>query len=142
MDSTDAIKNKFKWNKIISGYTYRNSFEEKRFGYRGINKLAQFNTVQGWNIETGFYYFKENDEKNTFKTFGLNIQYGFADETWRPVLYYRERFNNINRATIYASIGNTVQQFNSKNPIKPIINSIMTLFLKNNFMKLYEKNFV
>lgn len=142
LDSIDAIKNKFKWNKIITGYTYRNSFKEKRFGYKGINKLAQFNTVQGWNLETGFFYLKENDEKNTFKTFGLDFQFGFSDETWRPVLYYRERFNNINRATIYASLGNTVQQFNSKNPIKPIINSVMTLFLKNNYMKLYEKNFI
>lgn len=34
-----------------------------------------------------------------------------------------------------------VSQFNSNNPISNLVNSVSTLFFKNNFMKLYEKNF-
>ena len=33
-------------------------------------------------------------------------------------------------------------QFNGENPIKEVVNSVTTLFFKENFMKIYENNFI
>ena len=38
--------------------------------------------------------------------------------------------------------GSAVNQFNGNNPISNAVNTVSTLFFKNNFMKLYENNFV
>ncbi len=143
LDSIDRKINRFKLRKILTGYTYQNSLKKERFTYDGLVKLLLFNTVQGWNMNTNFRYFKyTNEEETTYKQFGLRMQYGFADETWRPLFYYNQKFNNTNKANLSASIGNTVQQFNNNEPISPLVNSFFSLLLKNNFMKIYEKNFV
>ena len=49
MDSVDAVSNKFKTIKLITGYTFKNSFKNKRFNYQGLFNLSSinFNTVQG-----------------------------------------------------------------------------------------------
>ena len=45
------------------------------------------------------------------------------------------------RNTINFSGGQTVSQFNSENPMHPILNSLTTLFLEQNFIKIYQKNY-
>jgi len=142
MDSVDRVKNKFKWNSILNGYTYRNSHEGWNINYEGILKLAHFNTVQGWNLSSGISYTKRNEEKRTFYRFGSNFQYGFADERFRATGYFNTRLSRINNSFLSISGGNQVAQFNPANPISPFINSMSTLFFKDNYMKLYEKNFV
>ena len=37
--------------------------------------------------------------------------------------------------------GNKVSQFNATPPISKLVNSVSSLLFKNNFMKLYEKEF-
>ena len=45
------------------------------------------------------------------------------------------------RSIINVSGGQTISQFNPENPMNPILNSLTTLFLERNFIKIYEKNF-
>lgn len=142
LDSVDAVKNKFKWNSILNGYTYRNSHEGWNINYEGILKLAHFNTVQGWNLSSGISYTKRNEEQRTYYRFGSNFQYGFADERFRVTGYFNTRLNNVKNSFLSISVGNQVAQFNASNPISPSINTVSTLFFKDNYMKLYEKNFV
>jgi len=51
------------------------------------------------------------------------------------------RFNRKNYATLSVSGGSVATQFNPAEPISPIINSVSTLFFKDNYMKLYDKTF-
>jgi hypothetical protein len=46
------------------------------------------------------------------------------------------------RNSINLSGGSTVVQFNSENPMHPLLNSFTTLFLERNFIKVYQKDFV
>jgi hypothetical protein len=48
---------------------------------------------------------------------------------------------NWKRNFISLSGGQTVSQFNPENPMHPILNSLTTLFLEQNFIKLYQKNY-
>ena len=45
------------------------------------------------------------------------------------------------RSIINVSGGRTVSQFNSESPMHPILNSLTTLFLEQNFIKIYQKDF-
>ena len=144
LDSVDAVSNKFKWSKIVMGYTLKNSFKNTRFNYQGLLNLSSFNfnTVQGYHIGSGFSYTKFNEEKRKYTSITSDFQYGFSDERLRPTLGFYHKFNNTNDAFIRLAAGNKVNQFNSSEPISEIENSVSSLVFKNNFMKVYEKEFV
>jgi hypothetical protein len=144
MDSIDLKSNKFKLSKIITGYTFKNSFKKTRFNYQGLFNLSSFNfnTVQGYHIGSGFSYTKYNEEKRKYTSITSDFQYGFSDERLRPTVGFYHKFNNTNDAFVRVNGGNKVNQFNSSEPISGIENSISSLVFKNNFMKLYEKEFI
>lgn len=142
MDSIDKKNNRFKWSSPIRGYTYRNSYRKQTFNYSGIFKLPMFNTVQGWTTETSFSFrFREEDDRRAYTLFNANLQYGFADDRLRPTFQMTRRFSGTHQAFLRLYGGNTVAQFNSNDPISPLVNSLSTLVFRDNFMKLYEKNF-
>jgi hypothetical protein len=142
LDSIDSKRNKFRVMDIISGYHYNDSFHKWSLNYEGPLLSTQFNTVQGWNTKVGFSYTKRNEEKRTYTNIGTKINYGFSDNRLRGIVSYTQKFNNTNNCTLNVMGGNTVTQFNNNNPISASVNSVSSLFFKNNFMKLYEKNYV
>ena len=144
LDSVDAVSNKFKVKNIITGYTFKNSFKNTRFNYQGLFNLSSFNfnTVQGYHVGSGFSYTNFNEEKRKYTSITSDFQYGFSDKRVRPTAGFYHKFNNTNDAFVRLSGGNKVNQFNSSEPISGIENSVSSLVFKNNFMKLYEKEFV
>ncbi|MBF4470450.1 DUF5686 and carboxypeptidase regulatory-like domain-containing protein [Flavobacterium sp. HJJ] len=144
LDSIDKKGNKFKFLDPITGYTYKSSFKKFSLGYKGLLDFSSlsFNTVQGWNFDTGFSYSNwKNEEKGRQTNIDLKINYGFSDDRVRINGKYWHQFNNQNYANIQVSGGTSVAQFNRNEPISPFINSISTLFFKDNYMKLYNLEF-
>lgn len=142
LDSIDAKRNKFRIYNIIGGYSYNNSYKKQYFNYDGPVMNTSFNTVQGWNTSIGFSYFKNDEEKRSYTRYGTRISYGFSEDKLRATGSFTKKFNNIDNSTLSVFGGSSVNQFNPSNPITPNINTVSTLFFVNNFMKLYEKNFV
>lgn len=142
LDSIDAKRNKFRFFDIISGYSYNNSYKKQYFNYSGPLFSTSFNTVQGWNSSIGFSYFTNNEEKRTYTSIGTRINYGLSEDKVRATASYTRKFNNIDDSTLSVFGGSSVNQFNANNPISKNVNSISSLLFVNNFMKLYEKNFV
>lgn len=141
LDSIDAKHNKFEFMDILGGYSYANSFKKWSLNYDGPLLNTAFNTVQGWNTTAGFSYFQRNEEKRTFTRIGTQFNYGFSEKKIRGTASYFHKFNNTNNSIITFNAGSYASQFNSNNPISNIVNTVSSLFFKNNFMKLYEKNF-
>jgi hypothetical protein len=141
LDSIDAKHNKFKPMDILNGYSYNNSFKKWSVNYDGPLLSTSFNTIQGWRINAGLSYSKRNEEKRTYTRFGSRFDYGFSEEKLRATFNFAHKFNNINNSLITLNGGSMVSQFNANNPISNLVNTVSTLFFKNNFMKLYEKNF-
>lgn len=143
LDSIDVKNNKFKVFDVISGYTYSNSYKNWSISYKGISDImsTSFNTVQGYNFNTGFSFFKWNEEKGKSTSINSNFNYGLEDDRLRVSGNLFHRFNRQNFANISVSGGVTVEQFNNSEPISKFVNSISTLFFRNNFMKIYEKKF-
>ncbi len=142
LDSIDSKRNKFRIMSVLSGYTYSNSFKKWSLNYEGPLMKTSFNTVQGWKTQAGLSYTKRDEDKRTFTRIGSKFDYGFAEKKLRATGYFTHKFNNNNNALLNISGGSSVAQFNATNPISNAVNTISSLFFKDNYMKLYEKNFM
>lgn len=142
LDSIDAKSNKFGLSDAILGYGYKNSFKKWSIDYDGLIKGISFNTVQGWALTTSLGYTKRDEETRTFSNLKANFDYGFSEEKLRSDITYINKFNNQNQSEFRFAAGSKLAQFNNDNPIGKIINTVSTLFFKDNYMKLYESNFV
>jgi hypothetical protein len=142
-DSIDAKTNKFKIWDILKGYEYKNTFKKYSFEYDGLLNITSlsFNTVQGFNFDSGFSFKKWNEENGKSTAVKTTFNYGFSDERFRVTGEFNHKFNNINYAAINISGGTKVAQFNSAEPISKFVNSISSLFFKDNYIKLYNLEF-
>ena len=140
-DSTDKQRNRFKWTSIPVGYTYHNTAENWEASYTGIIRRLSFNTVQAYALAPGFYFTKFHPN-NTYTTIGTDLNYGFAEKRFRATGTISHKFNNFSKRIVTLTGGSSIEQFNPENPINKIVNSISSLFFKDNYMKLYDNNFV
>jgi hypothetical protein len=126
----------------IMGYSYSNSFKKWELKYDGLLKGINFNTVQGWDINTGISFIKRDEDTRTYTQLKSYFDYGISEEKFRSYFTYAQKFNNITKSELRFAAGSKVSQFNASNPIGNIVNSISTLFFKDNYIKLYERNFI
>ncbi|OIQ16293.1 MAG: hypothetical protein BM557_10500 [Flavobacterium sp. MedPE-SWcel] len=143
LDSIDKKNNKFGVFDILSGYSYRDSHKNMRFGYDGVLDPTDisFNTVQGWNFKTGLSFSKYNEEEGKSMYARALFNYGIAEDRLRVMGQFSYRFNKINNASLYITGGNTAAQYSKTEPISKFKNTISTLFFKDNYMKLYDNTF-
>ena len=145
LDSIDKKENKFKFLSPIKGYRWKNSIKKISFGYDGLLNLSSlnFNTVQGWNLDSGFSFrsYKQEEENGKSTSISTKFNYGFSDNRLRVTANFYQRFNNQNYGTLTISGGSKVNQFNPEEPINKFINDISTLYFKDNYIKLYNKEF-
>lgn len=143
LDSLDAKGNKFKIQKLLTGYTYRDTFHKTSYAYKGVLDLTSlgFNTVQGWNLDSGFSYLKRNEENGKYTSINSTFNYGFAEDRLRINAMVYHRFNTTNYNAISVSGGSSINQFNASNPITNLVNSVSTLFFKDNYAKYYNKEY-
>ena len=108
-----------------------------------------FNSVEGFNIIYRLSYYKRWVKKDSLhpdarpRVSRLEIspvgRFAFSRNTYSGILRVDYR-NQKRRFTLEG--GKYVQQFNNDEPIHPLVNTFTTLFLEDNLMKLYERNFV
>ncbi|MFP9115414.1 DUF5686 family protein [Flavobacterium sp. RHBU_3] len=140
-DSIDVLRNRFKWTSIPLGYTYHNTNKNWDVTFIGLARRLAFNTVQAYWLGPGFE-FKKSYNDNTYTTIGTDMNYGFAEQRFRATGHIEHKFNNFSKRTFRLSGGSSIEQFNPENPINKIVNSISTLFFRDNYMKLYDNNFL
>jgi hypothetical protein len=108
-----------------------------------------FNTVEGFNLiyRVGFYkrWVKRDslnpDSRPTVSRLSITpvARYAFARNTYSGILRTEYRSQ---RRRITLEGGKYVQQYNADEPIHPLVNTLTTLLLKDNLMKIYERNYV
>ncbi|AEE18206.1 DUF5686 and carboxypeptidase regulatory-like domain-containing protein [Dokdonia sp. 4H-3-7-5] len=142
LDSIDDRGNRFKITSPIFGYSYTDTYNKWRFGITPPIQNIQFNTVQGWNgtMQATYSSWSDEDYSKSLSAFA-KANYGFSEDRLRYTLGFTRRFNRTNRATISATGGVDILQVNNADPIRPIINSYLTLTQEKNFAKYYEKEF-
>lgn len=141
LDSLDRKNNKLDWSFPLTGYSYRNSHKKWSLNFNGPIESIAYNTVQGWNFNTGINYFKRINDKGKWWNTGVNVNYGVSDQRIRPVFYFNKRWNNFERPRLSFSAGVVTPQFNNRNPISRLNNTIYSLLREQNFLKIYEKTY-
>lgn len=143
LDSLDRARNKFKPGQILTGYTYRNSREKYSVGYSLLNNLNKFsfNAVQGFVLSAGIHASKTSVSELGRTALSSNIAYGFSDKKVRFSGELTHRFDNKKYRQIALSGGSDVAQFNPSEPISPFVNMVASLFFKENFIKLYQRDY-
>lgn len=141
LDSVNKKQNKFSLLSPITGYTFRNSYEKWSLSYNGLIEDLGFNTVQGFNTSMGVRYFKNINDKGNWWNAGIDVNYGFSEKRARPIFFFNKKWNNISRPRISFSGGVTTAQFNGRNPISKMDNLVRTLLRRENYLKIFEKEF-
>lgn len=141
LDSIDAKSNTFSVTDLVFGYSYKNSFRKWALNYSGLVTGIGYNTVQGWKLKTGFSFTKSDREKRTFSAVKTFFDYGISEKKIRVSGEFTHKFDATNQSELKLAGGSSVAQINSNNPISALVNTVSSLFFKDNYMKLYEKNY-
>ena len=141
LDSLDRKGNRVSLLSPILGYSYDNSYEKWSWRVDGLLRDLSFNTVQGVTTSLGLQYVKRlNDKGNLWGVKGT-VNYGFSEKKARPELFFLKKWNAFSNPTLRIYGGVTTQQFNRENPIKNIDNAFRSLVFRENYMKLFEKDY-
>lgn len=141
LDSIDSKSNAFSWVDPIMGYTYENSYKNWDASYKGPLLQTNFNTVQGLNTSVGFAYFKQINKEGKWWETGVDINYAFSENRFRPTFFFTKKWNNFSRPKMTISGGIAISQFNGRDPVHPMNNTFSSLIDRLNYLKIYEKQF-
>jgi hypothetical protein len=148
----DTLRNSSAKNKrgfqpwdMLTGDSYKIT---ESSNFRIHTPFGGYNTVEGFNLiyRTSLYkrwVIKDSLTRKTLKTYRLEFS---------PILRYslaREKLTGFMRVEFRAKDyrlwmegGRYVQQYNANEPIHSFVNTFTTLVFGNNYMKLYERDFI
>ena len=141
LDSVDVKRNKFNLLSPITGYTYSNSYKKWSVSFNSPLGSLAYNTVKGWNVFTGVRYFKRLNDKGKWINTGVTLNYGISEKKIRPVFFFTKKWNSLERPRFSISGGITTPQFNNRNPISRLNNTVYSLVRKENYLKIYERTY-
>jgi hypothetical protein len=122
---------------ILIGDNYKVS---KHSNFRIYTPSGGYNTVEGFNAiyKIAFGSILQDTNKTRLRITPV-FRYAFAREKLSGYVNFLLRNR---RFQSQMEVGRYVQQFNSDQPILPLVNTFTTLVLEENLMKLYEHDFV
>ncbi len=141
MDSTDRVNNKVKPINLVFGYTYNRSYAGKSFTFRSPLSSIQFNTVEGWVANLGLTFTKQKDDRRLY-SINSQLRYGFSLQRFYAAIDGNYLLGKKRLTTISGGLGSMAVQFNQAAPISPLVNTFYSLLLKENYLKIYQKDFV
>lgn len=140
-DSVDREANKFKLGNLLGGYSYRKRTKKLSLEIESPLSSLSFNTVQGYNANVKFKYFKFLNEKDTkYILLHPKINYGLSEKKLRADFIFNYRINRITDALVGVRGGTDIVQFReSPKAISESWNSFYSLFFRKNFAKYYDR---
>lgn len=137
---TLAGKTKFNPLDLILGGGYR-------LGKNYINidnplLSIRYNTVDGWNGEYSMSFYRRFKNKNRLEISPLFRYAVSRDKGFGTISTGYTYGRGLKQGKIGLSGGSYYSQFNAQEAIHPFTNTISTLVAENNYMKVYDREFV
>jgi hypothetical protein len=141
LDSLDKVNNKFKpLNFLLYGYRHNDRFKHEFYYLDPLLSATQFNTVQGFILNYGGSYNKMVDSANhRFMSISAKIGYGIADQKFTGHISGTFPVGEFN---LGINAGSDIVDLNNTDPISPLVNTLYTLYEKQNYQKLYQKQYL
>jgi len=140
LDSLDKVNNKFSLlNLMYDSYHHRNRYDHEYYNLDAILPSIRFNTVQGFNLNYGASFSKQIDSNtNRYLNVGAKAGYGFSDKKFTGAVYAVVPAGEYN---LGFNAGSEIVDLNNHAPMSPLINTVYSLFERQNFEKLYQKQY-
>ncbi|WP_183563900.1 DUF5686 and carboxypeptidase regulatory-like domain-containing protein [Mucilaginibacter sp. SP1R1] len=140
LDSLDKANNKVKLGEILlSGVDIRNRYKKESFHYDGLLGSLLYNTVEGFAIDYGASYNKLIDTvNNRYLVLNGKVRYGFSNHLFNGTV---GAAIPLKRLTLSLNAGSDITDLNNRQPVSTIVNSLYSLFERQNYQKLYQKRF-
>ena len=127
---------------IIDGRTWSDT-AGLNFTYNGLINAGNlsFNTVDGFVYGLDFRLKKTLNRGSTFSVYP-EVRYAFSREELMWRINSDLAYGSMNRNRFFVRSGVTSRDMTSTTGINPFLNSMTSLLLKKNYMKLYESNYL
>lgn len=141
LDSLDKVNNKFNpGGFLLAGYHHGNRYQHQYFNLDPLITSIGFNTVQGVKINYGASYSHQVDSTNNrWMVIGARAGYGFSDKNFTGAVFTSMPLGSY---TLNVNAGSEVVDLNNTQPISPFVNTLYSLFERENYEKLYRKQYV
>jgi hypothetical protein len=140
-DSVRSTNNKFRVIPYaFNGYQYHDPYKKITISIPDPLSMVWYNTVEGWSTDLHPQFVKEFKRSKTL-TFNPEVRYGTSDKilTFNTAINYR--YNPLKQAAVYGRFGSDFLDLNNSGTISLFLNSLSSLFLGNNYIKLYKSDF-
>jgi hypothetical protein len=138
-DSTDHVTNKLRFRDFLLGYRFTKTKNNFTLNLPGlITNGIQYNTVEGLNVSYKFSADKLFEDKRQYNING-RVRYGFANQLWGGELGGGYLMDPKKRTVIGFKAKSIAEQYNRQEPLIPLVNSLYTLFMNENYMKLFRE---
>lgn len=139
-DSVDKERNKPELRDIFLGYEYNNTRKNFNLTLPGlITNGVQYNTVEGLNLSYKFSLSKSYEDLTRYSVTG-RVRYGFSNKLWGGEVGYNYLYNPKKFSSFGITIKSIAEQYNQLDPISPLVNSLYSLLLNENFMKTFKES--
>jgi len=141
-DSIQNTGNRFKFIPyFFNGYTLHNYRESSFWTFPAPTNMVFYNTVEGLGIDLFAKYKKVYNNEHSL-TIIPNARYGNSDKVLNTNVFVDYVYNPFSQSSVYGRVGSDFLDLNDKGTISPFINSLSTLLLGNNYIKLYQSKFI
>ena len=125
-------------NAALSGHSWSDT-TGFRFSFGGLIEPGNlsFNTVDGFAYGVNFRINKSWKNGQSFSVYP-NIRWTFSREALLWNINTQYNLNNNHQDQFYLRIGRNSRDFNSAGGINPLLNSFTSLFMRLNYMKVYD----
>ncbi|MGZ3832948.1 MAG: DUF5686 family protein [Mucilaginibacter sp.] len=141
-DSIQNRKNRFRLLPyLLLGYSRQNYARNSSLAVQAPYNAVFYNTVEGWGIDFKVKYTKIYDRLQSI-TIMPDFRYGFSDKVFNANVMANYVYNSFRHASVYGRIGTDFLDLNNTGTISSFLNSLTTLYLRNNYLKLYQSRFI
>lgn len=140
-DSLDTKRNRPSvGDLLLGGYEYQRTFLKRTLSVPPVFRMLQYNTVEGAVINAPVTYRQGYEDRRFWQVF-TSLRYGVAERAFRPSVELQYRYRPVTDARVWLEGGRQIRDINSTDPIAPLVNSVYTLLLNQNYLKLYERDY-
>jgi len=147
LDSVDRKKNKLSVGDLAwGGEIYTNTYKRTSYSINplmnafGSQSMLQYNTVEGAVADVAVTYTKRFEDRRRYEITPV-VRYGFANERLNATLKGSYTYNPVKNSQLSVAGGRYVAQINDTEPISSFVNSVYTLYMEENYLKLYGRDF-
>jgi hypothetical protein len=137
-DSSEKANNQFNpVSYVFFGDTVKHSAKKETLTLNPFYDALQYNTVEGWVIDLKPTYTKQLDAGKQYMI-SPELRYGFDNKIVSVNSGFKYIYDAENQGAFYGKIGSGIYNLNNAGSVGTFLNSINSLFFKDNDLKLYR----